>query len=138
MSKTWEDRPLSKSKIALEEISRQLEIIRNDVKDAGHKHNMSLLEKISVIEDWYALNHIVCNDMNLECEECPFCESVTKDRNEEECEISYNCKFEFDSAYAGDIVPYIEKYRERIDAYKESEDNDEIYSTIERRGRLAK
>ena len=60
MSKTWEDRPLSKSKVALVEIKNQLEIISQDVEQASTKSQLDLLQKIDVIEDWYALYHIVC------------------------------------------------------------------------------
>lgn len=135
MSKTWEDRPLSKSKMALVEIDKQLQIIRDDVKKASLKNNMSLLEKIDVIEDWYALQHIVCNDMDFECRKCPFLESIDRDYDADapngeyyECE---HCKFDFGSGYAGDIIPYMEKYRKRIDAYKNGEDDDEIHDAVE-------
>ena len=116
------DRPLSNSKMALSEIDKQLSIIREDIKKASLKNNLSLLEKIDVIEDWYALQHIVCNDMDFECRKCPFLESIDRDYdctapNGEYYECT-NCKFDFGSGYAGDIIPYIEKYRDRIDAYK--------------------
>lgn len=140
MSKTWMDRPLSNSKMALSEIDKQLSIIREDIKKASLKNNLSLLEKIDVIEDWYALQHIVCNDMNFKCQECPFLESVDIDYDCDapngeywECE---HCKFDFGSGYAGDIIPYIDRYRDRIDAYKKCEDDGEIHDSIEWRNRF--
>lgn len=39
MSKTWENRALSKSKVALVEMQRQLEIISKDVEQASKKIN---------------------------------------------------------------------------------------------------
>ena len=140
MSKTWMDRPLSNTKMALVEIDKQLQIIRDDVKKASLKNNLSLLEKIDVIEDWYALQHIVCNDMDFKCEKCPFLESIDRDYycdapNGEYYECT-NCKFDFGSGYAGDIIPYMEKYRKRIDAYKKGEDDDEIHDSIEWRKRF--
>ena len=48
----------------------------------------------------------------------------------------HTCKFDFGSGYAGDIIPYIEKYRDRIDAYKKGEDDDEIHDTMEWRERF--
>lgn len=60
MNKTWEDRPLSKSKVALVEMQRQLEIISKDVEQASTKNQLDLLQKIDITEDWYALYHIVC------------------------------------------------------------------------------
>ena len=39
MSKTWEDRPLSKSKVALVEMQRQLEIISKDVEQEVQRIN---------------------------------------------------------------------------------------------------
>ena len=48
MSKTWMDRPLSNSKMALSEIDKQLSIIREDIEKASLKNNLSLLEKIDV------------------------------------------------------------------------------------------
>lgn len=59
MSKTWEDRPLSKSKVALVEMQRQLEIISKDVEQASTKNQLDLLQKTDIIEDWYALYHIL-------------------------------------------------------------------------------
>ena len=136
MSKTWEDRPLSKSKMALVEIDKQLEIIREDIKKTSLKNSLSLLEKIDVIEDWYALEHIVCNDMNFQCEKCPFLELTVREWDGEEYVDCHTCKFDFGSGYAGDIIPYIEKYRDRIDAYKKGEDDDEIHDTMEWRERF--
>ena len=136
MSKTWMDRPLSNTKMALSEINKQLQIIRDDVKKASLKNNLSLLEKIDVIEDWYALEHIVCNDMDFKCENCPFLEMTTTEWNGDKYEDYHTCKFEFGSGYAGDIIPYIEKYRDRIDAYKKGEDDDEIHDSIEWRNRF--
>ena len=140
MSKTWMDRPLSNSKMALAEIDKQLSIIREDIKKASLKNNLSLLEKIDVIEDWYALEHIVCNDMDFKCEKCPFLESIDRDYDCTAPNGEYyeciNCKFDFGSGYAGDIIPYIEKYRDRIDAYKKGEDDDEIHDSIEWRNRF--
>ena len=140
MSKTWMDRPLPNSKMALAEIDKQLSIIREDIKKTSRKNNLSLLEKIDVIEDWYALEHIVCNDMDFKCEKCPFLESIDRDYdctapNGEYYECT-NCKFDFGSGYAGDIIPYIEKYRDRIDAYKKDEDDNEIYDSVEWKNRF--
>ncbi len=51
MNKTWEDRPLSKSKVALVEMQRQLEIISKDVEQASTKNQLDLLQKIDITED---------------------------------------------------------------------------------------
>lgn len=142
MSKTWEDRPLSKARIALKEIEEQLEIVKTDIQSASRKNNLSLLEQINVIEDWYALNHIVCNEKNFNCRECPFLESIDRDYDADAPNGEYyeleHCKFAFGSGYAADIVPYIEKYREKIDAYKKNEDNDEIHDSREWHKRFEK
>lgn len=47
-----------------------------------------------------------------------------------------DCKFDFGSGYAGDIIPYIEKYRDKIDKYKREENDNEIHDTIEWRNRF--
>ena len=140
MSETWMNRPLSESKMALVEIEKQLNIIKEDIERSSQKNELSLLEKISVIEDWYALNHIMCNDMDFICENCPFLEMTTKewDSDTNEYEYYHDCKFDFGSGYAGDIIPYIEKYRDKIDAYKKHEDDDEIHDSIEWKSRFQK
>lgn len=109
MNKTWEDRPLSKSKVALVEMQRQLEIISKDVEQASTKNQLDLLQKIDITEDWYALYHIVCKEHNFECKGCPFIETATEewDSDTNSYETYYDCKFEFGSGYAGDIIPYI-------------------------------
>ncbi|ERI98203.1 hypothetical protein LK422_09665 [Blautia massiliensis (ex Durand et al. 2017)] len=131
MSKTWENRALSKSKVALVEMQRQLEIISKDVEQASKKNQLDLLQKIDIIEDWYALYHIVCKEHNFECKDCPFIETATEewDSDTNSYETYYDCKFEFGSGYAGDIIPYIEKYREKIDRYKKKEDEEQIYTS---------
>jgi len=140
MSKTWEERPLSKTKMALKEIESQLEIVKNDIYNASQKNKLSLLQQIDVIEDWYALYHIVCKEMNYKCKECPFLECITTewDSDTQKYEDYYDCKFEFGSGYVRDIIPYIEKYRDKIDRYKKNEDEDEIHDTMEWKKRFEK
>lgn len=138
MSKTWEDRPLSKSKMALKEIKKQLSIIEEDITKSSSKNNLSLIEKIDVIEDWYALNHIVCKEKKYKCENCQFLEFTERewDSDRQKYEDYHTCKFDFGSGYANDIIPYIDKYREQIDVYKKNEDDKEIHDTIEWRKRF--
>jgi hypothetical protein len=138
MSKTWEDRPLSKAKMAMKHINEQLNILQNDIDTASRKNNLSLLERIDVIEDWYALKHIACKEKEYECKDCPFLESITTEWDGSKYEDYYDCKFEFGSGYAGDIIPYIEKYRTKIDQYKKNEDDEEIHSTMEWKNRFQK
>lgn len=61
MNKTWEDRPLSKSKVALVEMQRQLEIISKDVEQASTKNQLDLLQKIDITEDWYGRLFLVAH-----------------------------------------------------------------------------
>jgi hypothetical protein len=138
MSKTWEERPLSKAKMAMKQINEQLSIIQNDIDTASRNNKLSLLEKIDVVEDWYALNHIVCREKEYKCKDCPFLECITTEWDGSKYEDYYDCKFEFGSGYAGDIIPYIEKYREKIDQYKKNEDDEEIHNTIEWKNRFQK
>lgn len=125
--------------MAIKGIEEQLEILKCNVQSAS-RNTLSLMEKIDVIEDWYALQHIICNEKEFECRKCPFLESIDRDYDADAPNGEYygcaNCKFDFGSGYAADIIPYIEKYRAKIDEYRNREEADNVKEAREWHKRL--
>ena len=70
---------------------------------------MTKQDKINFIKEWYVFKNNMCEKYK-DCTECPICESSDGWWDEESGEYKYvhNCKYDFEDAYAEEIITLME------------------------------